>query len=46
MPAEFKEKTKKNPGMMKDEAGGKIIKGFIGLRASSLEVTPIHRTLS
>ena len=29
---EFKEKTKKF-GMMKDEAGGKIIEEFVGLRA-------------
>ena len=27
------EKTKKVPGMMKDEAGGRIIEEFIGLRA-------------
>ena len=27
------EKTKKVPGMMKDEAGGKIIEEFVGLRA-------------
>ena len=33
MPVEFKEKIKKVPGMMKDEAGGKIIEGFVGLRA-------------
>ena len=26
-------KNKKVPGMMKDEAGGRIIEGFVGLRA-------------
>ena len=29
----IQEKNKKVPGMMKDEAGGKIIEGFVGLRA-------------
>ena len=32
-PVEFRGKIKKVPGMMKDEAGGKIIEGFVGLRA-------------
>ena len=32
-PSGIQGKNKKVPGMMKDEAGGKIIEGFVGLRA-------------